>query len=317
MIQTFFLVVAALCLLPQISSAAALIAGMVFSLTFRNPFANQTKRLMPWLLQGSVVGLGAAMNLAVVAKVGFQGLGYTVTGILLALLAGAVLGRILKTQSDTSLLLSVGTAICGGSAIAAVAAAIRAKSDEISVSLATVFALNALGLVIFPGLGHAFSLDETQFGLWSALAIHDTSSVVGASLQYGPHALEIATTVKLARALWIVPVTFALGWWHSRKHDHNGAPGSPAPKPKRPWFIAGFLAAAALVTFFPTLAPIGALVANFAKRTLVLTLFLIGSGLSRATLQAVGFRPFIQGIALWVVVASTTLGAILAGLIHG
>jgi uncharacterized integral membrane protein (TIGR00698 family) len=215
---------------------------------------------------------------------------------------------LIRIERDTSLLVTVGTAICGGSAIAAIAPAIRAKSHEVSVALATVFFLNAVALFIFPWIGHYFSLSQAQFGVWSALAIHDTSSVVGAAMQYGARALEIATTIKLTRALWIVPVTLVVGMVWNR-----GNPDAPAGKATRPWFILGFLGAAALVTWVPALKPAGHVVFVGAQRSLVVTLFLIGSGLSRAALQVVGRRPLIQGFVLWVLMGTGTLGAILLG----
>lgn len=306
--QAAFILAALFCLTPWCSSAFALILGVVFALTLQNPFASETKSLTPRLLSGSVVGLGAGMNLIAVAHVGAQGIGYTVVTIGLAFAVGLLLGRWLKIERNTSLLITVGTAICGGSAIAAVSPVIRARSHEISVALGIVFLLNALALFVFPVMGHALALTEPQFGLWCALAIHDTSSVVGAAMRGGPHALVIATTVKLARALWIVPVTLCIGALISQRAE----PGV-SPKAKRPYFIAGFLIAAALVTFVPGLAPAGHLVNLIAQRVLVLTLFLIGSNLSRDTIRAVGFKPFVQGIGLWIVMASTTLIAITYG----
>ncbi|HVK59976.1 MAG TPA: putative sulfate exporter family transporter [Bdellovibrionales bacterium] len=305
---------AVLCLWPAVPSAAALVGGILIALAFGNPYVEKTRALTPRMLSLSVIGLGAAMNLLVVARVGAQGFVYTAIGITFAIVVGTLLGRFLKTETNTSLLITVGTAICGGSAIAALAPTIRAKSHEITVALATVFLLNALGLLIFPPLGHHFGLDQIQFGLWSALAIHDTSSVVGSAIQYGPQALEVGTTVKLARALWIVPVTFAVGYFAQQANSQN-SDGSK-PKTKKPWFILGFLIAAAIVTWIPMLQPTGEIVASVARRTLVVTLFLIGAGFSRETLKKVGARPFIQGIVLWITVASLTLAAILAGWIR-
>lgn len=212
---------------------------------------------------------------------------------------------------DAALLITVGTAICGGSAIAAAAPVIRAKHHEVTVSLATIFLLNAVALLVFPALGTRLGLSQDQFGLWSALAIHDTSSVVGATMQYGARALEVGTTVKLARALWIVPLTVALGAFYRPSGD-----AAEAGKPKRPWFILGFLAAAALVTFFPSLRPAGAVLGTGAKRLLILTLFLIGSGLTASSLKSVGARPLVMGVVLWLLTASATLTGVLTGLIR-
>lgn len=306
--RILFPLVALAMLWPWFSPGLALLLGILLALTLGNPYAFSTARLVTPLLQISVIGLGAGMNLIEVGHAGVHGFFYTVIGISLTMTVGLALGRFLKTERDTSLLVTVGTAICGGSAIAAIAPAIRAKSHEVSVALATVFFLNAVALFIFPWIGHHFSLSQSQFGVWSALAIHDTSSVVGAAMQYGARALEIATTIKLTRALWIVPVTLGVGLVWNR-----GNPDAPAGKARRPWFILGFLAAAALVTWIPALKPVGHIVFAGAQRSLVVTLFLIGSGLSRTALQMVGRRPLIQGFLLWVLMGSGTLGAILLG----
>lgn len=306
-----------LCLTPWISSAVALGCGIALALTIGNPYVDRTRKLTPRLLSLSVIGLGAGMNLMVVGRVGLQGIAYTMIGIVSTLLLGTVIGRSLKTENEVSVLVSSGTAICGGSAIAAVAPAIRAKSHQVSVALGIVFLLNASALFLFPWIGHYLHLTEEQFGLWAALAIHDTSSVVGATLQYGPKALEIGTTVKLARALWIIPMTFIIGSLFDRvSNKKRSADSGPQSKPKRPWFIFGFLAAAAIVTWVPALQPAGHLVEQIARKVLVLTLFLIGASLSREALKAVGVKPLIQGFALWVLVGSGTLIAILEGWIH-
>jgi uncharacterized integral membrane protein (TIGR00698 family) len=303
--------IALLTLAPFVSSGLALILGVLLALSLGNPYIHVTRTWTHRLLGLSVMGLGAGMDLGVVSRVGLQGIGYTIAGIGSALLIGHALGRLLKTERDTSLLITVGTAICGGSAIAALAPTIQAKHHDVSVALGTVFLLNAVALFLFPWVGHALSLSQSQFGLWCALAIHDTSSVVGATLSYGAQALQIGTTVKLARALWIVPVTFAMGYLHSR-----GKPPESKGKPKRPWFILGFVIAAALVTWLPALKPAGHVVDALAKRSLVLTLFLIGTNLTRTTIRSVGLKPFFQGVILWAIIGSGTLGAILAGWIH-
>ena len=309
-ISTLLLVLgAALALAPFTPAAAALLGGALLALTVGNPWQGVTRAGMHRLLPLAVVGLGADMNLRAVAKVGLHGLGYTAISLGLVLALGWWLARWLKVERDAGLLISVGTAICGGSAIAAVAPVLRAKEHEISVALATVFLLNAAALLIFPPLGHAAGLGQDAFGLWAALAIHDTSSVVGAGLAYGPRALEVATTVKLARALWIVPLTLSIGWIVARR----GEASIGAPPVKKPWFIAGFLATAALVTFVPVLHAPGQLIAIAARRVLVLTLFLIGAGLSREALRSVGLRPFLQGLLLWLIVGSLGLGVVKLG----
>ena len=288
-------------------SAGALLAGIALAITLGNPSGEKPRRYFHYILTWSVMGLGAGMNLQTVAKVGLHGIGYTSVGITLTLGLGFLLSRWLRIERDIGVLISVGTAICGGSAIAAVAPTLRAKPHAISVALGTVFLLNAVALVLFPPIGHWLHLTQNQFGLWSALAIHDTSSVVGATLQYGPEALQVGTTVKLARALWIVPVTLGSSLVFAQGKTTDGA------RTKRPWFILGFVVAAALVTWIPAAQPVGHLIEGIAKRTLVLALFLIGANLTLSTLKAVGLKPFIQGVTLWLLVATTTIGAILAG----
>ena len=307
-------------LLPWVSGAMALVAGIAVTLLWGNPYAERAKSLSRQLLQLSVIGLGAGMNLGIVGQVGVAGFGYTIVGLSATLLFGALVGRLLKVSRDVTTLISAGTAICGGSAIAAIAPAIRAKAHDISISLAVVFALNSLALLIFPAIGHALQLSERQFGLWCALAIHDTSSVVGASMAFGNRALEVATTVKLARALWIVPVTFLIGAiWAPRgtvaaepvSEENRGNPGVGARQ--YPWFILGFLAMAAFFTALPSLHALSNGIAAVSRQALVVTLFLIGLGLNRAALRAAGFLPFLHGIALWLCVGTGTLGAICAG----
>lgn len=300
-----------LALAPFTPAAAALVGGALLALTVGNPLQPRTRAWTHRLLPLAVVGLGADMDLRAVAKAGLHGLGLTALSLVVVLALGLWLARLLRVAPGTGLLISVGTAICGGSAIAAVAPVIRAREHEISVALATVFLLNAAALVIFPPLGHATGLGQEAFGLWSALAIHDTSSVVGAGLAYGPRALEVATTVKLARALWIVPLTLGIGWVMARREG----PSADAPPLKKPWFIAGFLVMAALVTFVPALQVPGHAMAVAARRVLVLTLFLIGAGLGREALRSVGLRPFLQGLLLWLIVGALGLGAVKLGLL--
>jgi uncharacterized integral membrane protein (TIGR00698 family) len=291
------------------SSAVALLAGIAVALTVGNPWPGRTRRMAHRALTASVVGLGAGMNLVAVGRVGLHGLVYTAIGIGGALLLGTLLGRRLGVDRDAALLVTVGTAICGGSAIAAVAPTIRAREQDVSVALVTVFVLNAVALLVFPAVGRHLHLGQDAFGLWCALAIHDTSSVVGAAARYGDRALEVATAAKLARALWIVPVTFGIALHRARTRPSAAAAGAPA----RPWFIAGFLAAAALFTAVPSLRGVGTLVAAGAHRLLAVTLFLMGLGLSRDALRSLGVRPMIQAVALWATLAAATLAAITAG----
>jgi uncharacterized integral membrane protein (TIGR00698 family) len=300
---------AALSLWPFVSAAIALVAGILIALLMGNPFQALTRKWTHTLLALSVVGLGAGMDLRAVAKAGLQGLGYTVVSITGSIALGLWLSKRFRLHRDTGLLVTVGTAICGGSAIAAVAPVIRAEEHDTSVALATVFLLNAVALLLFPAIGHALSLTEHQFGLWAALAIHDTSSVVGAGLAYGPQALSEATTVKLARALWIVPVAITVGFLWNRGAAAREE-GQGARKGKKPWFILGFIAAAALATYVPFLHKPGHLVSVAAQRSLVLTLFFIGANLTREALRKVGLRPFLMGVTLWVLVAGLSLSAI-------
>ena len=298
---------AVLVLHPAVSAAMALGLGVLLAIVFGNPYKAQTCKWTHWLLQASVVALGAGIDLREVARAGLSGLLYTAGGIAGTLLAGALLGRLLRVPRDTGLLITVGTAICGGSAIAAVAPVVRAKDDEVSVSLGTVFLLNSAALLLFPPIGHLLQLSESSFGLWAAVAIHDTSSVVGAALAYGPQALTLATTVKLARALWIIPLALGIALLRARREQKAGSGSAPI---KRPWFILGFLLAAALFTYLPGLRPVGGYVTVAAKRGLVLTLLLIGSNLSLPALRAVGVRPLLLGLSLWALVASVSLAAI-------
>lgn len=301
---------AVLSLWSFVSAAMALVAGILLALLMGNPFQALTRKWTHTLLALSVVGLGAGMDLRAVAKAGLQGLGYTVVSITGSIALGLWLSKRFRLHRDTGLLVTVGTAICGGSAIAAVAPVIHAEEHDTSVALATVFLLNAVALLLFPVIGHALSLTEHQFGLWAALAIHDTSSVVGAGLVYGPQALAEATTVKLARALWIVPVAIAVGFLWNRGADAAQTDGKAPRKAKRPWFILGFIAAAALATYVPSLHRPGHLVSVAAQRSLVLTLFFIGANLTRAALRKVGLRPFLMGVTLWILVAGLSLSAI-------
>lgn len=298
-------------LLPWTPPWAALLGGIVVALTVGNPCASKTGNCSKWLLQLSVVGLGAGVNLGVAARVGAQGLGYTLAGLVATFALGAWLARRMKVMPKVAALICAGTSICGGSAIAAAAPVIDAEPGETTAALATVFLLNAVALIVFPPIGALAGLDAHAFGLWCALAIHDTSSVTGAALTHGHEALVTATTVKLARALWIVPVAFALGWWFK-----NRGTSSKKRSVQIPWFIGGFIALSALFTFVPSWAPVAAVVTKAAHSGLTLTLFLIGAGLNANVVRAVGPRPFIHGLVLWLMVGSATLAAIMLGWIQ-
>ena len=288
------------CLTPWFSPPLALALGLALALTLGSPF--KTSKQTRILLQASVVGLGFGMNLERVVEAGRSGILFTLATIIGTLLVGYALGRILRVSSGTAHLISSGTAICGGSAIAAVGPVIGATDEEMSVSLGTVFILNSIALFIFPAIGAALHLTQSQFGIWSAIAIHDTSSVVGAATAYGAEALQVATTVKLTRALWIVPLTLGTAFAFRRG----------AGRVAIPWFILFFLIASVIRTYVPAPQIAWDVVVRVARIGLTVTLFLIGSALSRKSLAAVGFRPLILGVTLWILVSAAGLWAVSA-----
>jgi uncharacterized integral membrane protein (TIGR00698 family) len=298
-----------LCLLVSasgfVSPPVALAIGLLFGLTLPHPYDRQTKKFSKFLLQASVVGLGFGMNLHQVVQAGRSGFVYTMFGISFALLAGMGLGALLGVPRVPAFLISTGTAICGGSAIAAVGPITQASDEEMAVALGTVFVLNSVALLTFPAIGAALKLTQSQFGLWAALAIHDTSSVVGAAAKYGAEALAVATTVKLARALWIVPLSIGTAIVRGVK-----------AKIQWPWFIGLFCLAAVCNTYLPAGAHAYGLAVRVAKIGLTATLFLIGSGISVATIKRVGHRPLLQGVILWLLVLLGSLWLIRVGWIR-
>jgi uncharacterized integral membrane protein (TIGR00698 family) len=297
-----FLLALAVTATGLVSPPIALAMGLIFGMAFAHPFASASRKLSRYLLQASVVGLGFGMNLHQVLRAGRSGFVYTMLGIAFALIVGMSLGRLLGVETTPAFLISTGTAICGGSAIAAVGPVTHASDEEMAVSLATVFVLNSVALLTFPFIGSALKLTETQFGLWAALAIHDTSSVVGAAAKYGAVALAVGTTVKLARALWIVPMTVGTAVVKHAK-----------ARIQWPWFIALFCLAAICNTYLTAGAPAYSVLTKLAKIGLTATLFLIGSGISRTTLREVGVRPLMQGVLLWVIISVTSLWLIRIG----
>ena len=303
--RTIFFVCLLLAASGVISPSVALAGGIVFGFAFEHPFRLQSHELAKWLLQASVVALGFGMNLKQVLHAGRSGFLYTAISISCAMLLGLLFGTLLKVAGKASFLISAGTAICGGSAIAAISPITGADQEEISVSMGTVFVLNSVALLIFPFIGHALHLSQNQFGLWSALAIHDTSSVVGAAAKYGNQALAVGTTVKLARALWIVPVSLLAAAYMARTGNSGGK-----AKVRVPWFIFLFCLAAAAASYLPQFATQFGTMNHLGKAGLTATLFLIGTSLSKRTLQQVGVRPFVQGVSLWIIVAGTSLLAI-------
>jgi len=289
-----------------LSPPMALVAGLIFGLTVTHPMPRESQSVAKFLLQASVVFLGFGMNLGEVVHAGREGFLYTAIGLAFALSLGLGLGKLMRVSQKASLLITCGTAICGGSAIAAVAPVANAGEEDMAVALGTVFTLNAVALLIFPLIGWRLHLSQTQFGLWSALAIHDTSSVVGAAARYGQQALAVGTTVKLARALWIIPVALVTAMIFSRRTGGKA-------KITIPWFIGLFVLAAVARTYVPLSVATFTKMSALGKSGLTVVLFLIGTGLSRETIRRVGVRPMLQGIALWIVVATVSLLAIRAG----
>ena len=285
-----------------VSPPIALLGGLVYGFTFAHPYQVHARKLSRYLLQASVVGLGFGMNLHEIVHAGRAGFIYTAIGIGTSMLLGTLLGRMFSVGKKVSYLITVGTAICGGSAIAAVAPITNAGDEDIAVSLGTVFVLNSIALFIFPAIGGAVHLSQSQFGLWAALAIHDTSSVVGATARYGSEALAIGTTVKLARALWIVPIALITAYFVKSK-----------TRIQWPWFILFFCMAAVANTYLLLFAPAYPVLSKLGRIGLTATLFLIGAGLSKATIKQVGARPLLQGVILWAIVAVSTLMAIRVG----
>ena len=321
--QILFFLILILSFTGILSPPVALAAGIFFGLSFTHPYASRSRTAAKFLLQTSVVALGFGMNLHEVLKAGRSGFLYTALGIAFALGMGLALGKLLRVRGNSSFLITAGTAICGGSAIAAVGPILEADDEEMAVSLGTIFILNSIALLLFPPIGNALHLSQSQFGLWAALAIHDTSSVVGAASKYGTHALVIGTTVKLARALWIVPLALATAAFKrtsrfkrsSSRRPLAAASSDSSNRVPVPWFILFFVLAAVVNTYAPALLKVTASLFTVGRLGLTATLFLIGTGISRATLKEVGWRPLLQGVLLWMAVGLTSLYFIRTGLI--
>jgi uncharacterized integral membrane protein (TIGR00698 family) len=294
--KILFLLALALSLTGILSPPLALLSGILFGLLFTHPYGQPSHTAARVLLQVSVVALGFGMNLHEVLKAGRKGFIYTALGITFAFLLGSALGKLLQVRGNSSFLISTGTAICGGSAIAAIGPIIQANEQEMAVSLGTIFILNSVALLVFPPIGNALHRSQSQFGLWAALAIHDTSSVVGAAAKYGPQALVIGTTVKLARALWIVPLALVAA---AAKHHRT--------RIQFPWFILFFVFAAVANTYMPAQHSATKTFFTLGRFGLTATLFLIGTGISRGTLKEVGWRPLLQGVLLWLAVGLSSL----------
>ncbi|HTB31746.1 MAG TPA: putative sulfate exporter family transporter [Bacteroidia bacterium] len=295
-----FITAAAACLTPWLTPPIALLIGLILAQTTGHPYRQYNHKATQILLQVSVVGLGFGMNCITAINAGKEGIIFSAISILTTLLLGYGLGRLFKIDPKTSHLISSGTAICGGSAIAAISKVLNTEEKQTSVALGTVFILNSIALFIFPLIGHALNLSQHQFGIWAAIAIHDTSSVVGASSKYGAEALQTATTVKLVRALWIVPLAIATSIIFRQR---------PA-KVKIPFFIIYFIIAMIVGTYVPFIAPAIPYLTMAAKAGLTLTLFLIGAGSSYTMLKSVGYKPLLQGVILWIFISVTALWAV-------
>lgn len=298
--KVLFFIVIAICVLGFINSPVALVGGFLFAYFLGHPFPSLNKAAVNWLLKIAVVGLGFGMNLSETINAGKEGFLLTVFSIVLTLVLGYFFGRALKMERKSSHLISSGTAICGGSAIAAVAPVINASEKDISISLGVIFLLNSIALLIFPLLGGWLLLSQEQFGLWAAIAIHDTSSVVGAAHAFGDEALKIATTVKLARALWIIPLSVFSVFLFKGKEK----------KIKVPYFIFLFVLAIVINTYIPIPSAITDGVTTISKSLLVLTLFLIGTGLSTEKIKSAGWKPMLLGILLWICISIGSLSVI-------
>lgn len=299
--QIIFGAVIVLCLFSIISPPIALLLGVFVVNVFGNPFVAFNPKAITFLLQFSVVGLGFGMNASSAMSAGKEGFLLTVFSIFSTLVFGTLLGKWLKTEKKTSHLISCGTAICGGSAIAAISPVIKSNENQTSIALGVIFILNSIALFVFPFIGHQLDLSQKDFGLWCAIAIHDTSSVVGAANKYGAEALQVATTVKLARALWIIPISILTAVIFKNKNS----------KIKIPYFIGLFVLAMLFNTYVPATAIIAPGVVGIAKIGLTVTLFLIGATLNMNTLKSVGVKPLLQGVFLWMFIAGLSLASIL------
>lgn len=290
-----------------ISPPAALFTGLAFAFIFGIPCPKFNKKLSKYLLQASVVGLGFGMNLQKSLQSGADGMLFTIVSVIGVMIIGVLLGKYMRIGEKTSYLISSGTAICGGSAIAAVGGVMKANENEMAVSLGVIFILNAIALFIFPPLGHLFDLSQAQFGTWAAIAIHDTSSVVGAGDAYGAEACELATLIKCTRALWIIPLAFFTMWYFRKQKSGEGK-----AKVNIPWFILLFVLAMVVYSYTPesamsVMGPVYEVIVAIAKKALVAVLFAIGASLSLKVIKEVGVKPMIQALALWMAIGATSL----------
>jgi len=301
LVKVLFIICTVLCILGYVNSPVALVGGFLFTYFLGHPFLALNSKSVNWLLKIAVVGMGFGMNLKETVSAGKEGFLLTVFSISITLILGYFLGRLLKMDRKTSHLIGSGTAICGGSAIAAVSPVINASEKDISISLGVIFLLNSIALLIFPPIGHLLELNQHQFGLWCAIAIHDTSSVVGAAYTFGEEALKVATTVKLARALWIIPLALFSVYLFKGK----------GKSVKIPYFIFLFIVAIILNSYLPIPVFLTHGITNVSKSLLVLTLFLIGAGLSLEKIKSAGWKPMILGFSLWIFISIASILAIL------
>ena len=299
--QLIFVVLLLFCTTIFVSPPIALVLGLIVANLFGHPFLELNHKATNYLLQFSVVGLGFGMNVHSAVAAGKEGFLFTIISIVSTLILGTFLGKWFKTDKKTSHLISCGTAICGGSAIAAIAPVIKSNEKQTSVALGVIFILNSVALFLFPAVGHWLDLTQKEFGLWCAIAIHDTSSVVGAASKFGPEALQIATTVKLARALWIIPVALITAFIFKNKSG----------KIKIPYFIGLFILAMIANTYLPQMESVAPHLVSVSKIGLTITLFLIGAGLNKNVLKSVGLKPLAQGVLLWTFIAIATLISII------
>ncbi|WP_233530724.1 YeiH family protein [Gelidibacter salicanalis] len=299
--QLLYIGLALLCLFPFMSPPIALVVGLIIAQVIENPFSDLSHKAVQWLLKIAVIGLGFGMSVSSALSAGKQGFLFTVASITLTLSLGLAFGKLLGIDKKIIQMISVGTAICGGSAIAALSPIIKADAKQISISIGIVFLLNSIALFIFPAIGHYLDLSQHQFGLWSAIAIHDTSSVIGAADVYGAKALEVATTVKLARALWILPISMVFVLFS----------GGSVKKIKTPYFIGLFILAIIANTYVPNIEIVAPYIVSASKVALTLVLFLIGTSLSFSSLKEVGAKPLFLAIGVWVFISVLSLVVIL------
>lgn len=292
-----YYVIPVLCFFPFFSAPLALLCGIILAFLYRGEEVIKTGKFTKYLLQASIVCMGFAISVNDAVQTGKNGLLITVVTVIVTLLIGLLIGKALKIDKNISTLISGGTAICGGSAIAAIAPVIDAKNNEISFSLAVIFTLNAVALFVFPVIGHLLDMSQASFGYWAAIAIHDTSSVVGACSAYGEEALHVGTTVKLTRTLWIIPVALVIAFFNK----------SNKSKISIPWFILLFVVAIIIGNYLPGMEETNAHLSWLGKKGMMISLFFIGTSIKPGEVKKTGIRPFLQGIILWFVIAVSSL----------